>query len=687
MNPRRMETEAVRDNVLHVAGSLDRTIGGPDLDPELGLKSTRRSLYFRHAKEKRVMFLRLFDSPNVLSCYRRSDSVTPQQALALANSSLCLEQARLLAGKLERGLADSHEAGLAHERAFVIAAFERVLCRRPTPAELAACADYLWPAPGSSPIGRAWPPFPAARPPPSPLRPTRPSEPGKTWFTCSSTITILSRFDDDMITRRSFFSEMGLGLGGVALSAMLNRDGLAQAGGAGQPAWKPPDGKPHFTPKARNVIWLFMIGGTSHLESFDPKPALDRYAGKTIAETPFAGCPQEQAASSNVRIVVPDDANGHIRQMLYPLQVGYRKHGECGIEVSDLLPHVGSCIDDIAVIRSMWTTDNNHGAQLQFHSGRHMLEGQFPTIGSWVHYGLGSLNDDLPQFIVARYADRRLLRRPGGHGASYLGPGIRRQSSSRSIPRTRFAFARPSAIVSQEEQAGRVRAPRAGSIVSRAARHPEDAALRARIKSYELAFRMQTAVPDVVNSGTRIAETKPPLWTGPAAMPPVRRCRCLAARRMVERGVRFVQIFHGSKRGRRLGCSQRSRANHATQCAQVDRPIGGLLTDLKQRGLLDETIVVWATEFGRTPGSQGGDGRDHHPFGFSVWMAGGGIKGGVAHGATDELGFHAVEDRHYVTDIHATLLHQLGLDPRRLEVPGQKRLEIDFGEPIREIIA
>jgi uncharacterized protein (DUF1501 family) len=163
---------------------------------------------------------------------------------------------------------------------------------------------------------------------------------------------------------------------------------------------------------------------------------------------------------------------------------------------------------------------------------------------------------------------------------------------------------------------------------------------------------------------------------------------CLTARRLVERGVRFVQLFHGSNGGAgNWDAHSGLRQGHAAQCAQVDRPIAGLLKDLKQSGLLDETVVVWATEFGRTPGAEGGDGRDHHPYGFSVWMAGGGIKGGVVHGATDELGFHAVEHRHYVTDIHATVLNQLGLDSRRLEIPGHKRLEIDFGRPIREILA
>jgi hypothetical protein len=220
-----------------------------------------------------------------------------------------------------------------------------------------------------------------------------------------------------------------------------------------------------------------------------------------------------------------------------------------------------------------------------------------------------------------------------------------------------------------------------------AAKYPDDSALRARIKSYELAFRMQMAVPEVVHFDDEPPASQRLYGLDHDVTRPFGQM-CLSARRLVERGVRFVQIFHGSNGGAgNWDAHGGLRKNHAAQCAQVDRPIAGLLEDLKRRGMLDETIVVWATEFGRTPGSQGGDGRDHHPFGFSAWMAGGGIKGGVAHGATDELGFHAAVDRHYVTDIHSTLLHQLGLDPRRLEVPGQKRLEIDFGKPIREIMA
>ncbi len=444
-----------------------------------------------------------------------------------------------------------------------------------------------------------------------------------------------------------------------------------------------PDGLPHFAPKARSVIWLFMVGGTSHLESFDPKPVLNQYAGKTYRETPYAGALDSPLVKENLRELIQGLHNPHTT--LFPLQVGYRKRGESGIEVSDWFPHVGDCVDDLAVVRSMWTTDNNHGAQLQFHTGRHVLEGPFPTIGSWVHYGLGSLNDDLPQFVVLGNPLADCCGGMGGHGGSYLGPshdGVQIEIN----PADPLPFASPGKGVYREEQKGEF------ALVDRldrlsAAQHPDDAALKARIKSYELAFRMQMAVPEVLKFSDESPaiqrlyglDDKPTRTFGET---------CLTARRLVERGVRFVQVFHGSDGSAgRWDSHSALKKNHTATCGQVDKPIAGLLKDLKQRGLLDETLVVWATEFGRTPGAQGADGRDHHPYGFSIWMAGGGIKGGIVHGATDELGFHAVTDRHYVTDIHATVLHQLGLDPRRLEIPGQKRLEIDYGKPIREIMA
>ncbi len=220
-----------------------------------------------------------------------------------------------------------------------------------------------------------------------------------------------------------------------------------------------------------------------------------------------------------------------------------------------------------------------------------------------------------------------------------------------------------------------------------AATFTDDEALRARMKAYELAFRMQSAVPDVVDFRDESSQTRHQYGLDREATRPFGE-QMLAARRLVERGVRFIQVYHGSNGGAGSWDAHSNLKNgHKKLCEQVDQPIAALLADLKARGMLDETLVVWATEFGRTPGSQNGDGRDHHPYGFSVWLAGGGIRGGMAHGATDEVGFHAVENRHYVTDIHATVLHQLGIDSRLLNIPGRKRLDRDYGVPIHEIIA
>lgn len=480
--------------------------------------------------------------------------------------------------------------------------------------------------------------------------------------------------------RRAFLADVGMGFTGLALGAMLHQDGIVRANEA---TWLPPDGRPHFAPRAKSVIWLFMVGGASQMETFDPKPALNEYAGKTIGETPFKETLDSPYVKKNLREVI--EGLHKVHPTIFPMQIGYRPRGESRIEVSDWWPHVGDCVDDIAFVRSMWTTDNNHGAQLQFHTGRHALEGKLPTIGSWVHYGLGSINDELPQFAVMGTPIADCCGGVGGHGAAYLGPehdGVHMAVD----PKNPLPFASPGTDVYREEQQGEFELlNRLGQLS--AVEYPDDPALAARIKSYELAFRMQTAAPEVMDFSRETAATRTSYGLDQQPTAAFGQ-QCLAARRMVERGVRFVQIFHGSNGGAGAWDAHGGlKAGHSALCAQVDQPIGALLKDLKQRGLLDETLVVWCTEFGRTPGAQGGDGRDHHPYGFTVWLAGGGIKGGVVHGKTDELGFHAVEDRHYVTDIHATVLHQLGLDPRRLEIPGRKRLELDFGAPIKQILA
>jgi hypothetical protein len=476
--------------------------------------------------------------------------------------------------------------------------------------------------------------------------------------------------------RRAFLQDMGLGFGGVALAAILNRD---LAAGSQVPA----DVR-RIAPKAKHVIWLFMIGGTSDLESFDPKPALNKYAGKTISETPFSDV-LKSPYLENERVVAFDPNNGFVRKTCYPLQVGFKKRGESGLEISDWWPHLSDCADDLCLIRSMWTEDSNHGAQLQFHTGRHRVDGFFPTIGAWATYGLGTLNENLPEFIVMGTPLADCCGGREAHRANYLGPqydGV----PLKVDPKDSMPYLAPENGVFVEEQRGQF------SLLKKlneytAIQNPDDEAIRARIKAYELAYRMQMAVPEVVDLTTESKETQENYGLHQKETQAFGR-QMLTARRLVENGVRFIQVYHGSSGGAgRWDAHKGLKQGHAKLCREVDQPIGALLKDLKQRGLLDETLVVWASEFGRTPGSQHSDGRDHHPYGFTVWMAGGGIKGGIAHGKTDEVGFHAVENRHYVTDVHATLLHQLGLDPNRLAIPGRKRLAREVGEVIQEIIA
>ncbi len=489
-----------------------------------------------------------------------------------------------------------------------------------------------------------------------------------------------SLFPCGRVQRRDFLSDLGRGLGGIALNAMLARDGVSSAADSTAAPTTVPSALAKIAPRAKSVIWLFMLGGTSHVESFDPKPALNRYAGLTFAETPYNDAIiKSPFYRKNVR-----DFAGTLRDLMpkvYPLQVGYRPRGESGIEVSDWWPHVGSCIDDIAVVRSMWTTDNDHAAQLQFHTGRHIFDGFFPSIGSWIHYGLGSLNDNLPQFVVLGAGPAECCGGGGAHGASYLGPehaGVKLSVD----PRSPLPFGTPSTAVFADERRAQLDLLRDLNGLAGAG-YPADAELRARVKAYELAFRMQMSVPGTMDITGETKHTLASYGLDQPTTEPYGRM-CLTARRLVERGVRFVQVYHNAN----WDAHSKLKENHTKNCAMVDQPIAALLKDLKQRGLLDETLVVWGTEFGRTPGAERSDGRDHHPYGFSIWLAGGGIKRGVVHGATDELGFHAVEQRHYITDLHATVLHQLGLDPRRLDVPGQaKRLEIDYGTPIHEIIA
>ncbi|HVX16073.1 MAG TPA: DUF1501 domain-containing protein [Pirellulales bacterium] len=482
------------------------------------------------------------------------------------------------------------------------------------------------------------------------------------------------------VARRTFLADVGLGFTGLALSTLLHRDGVARADEANAPL----DGLPHFAPRAKNVIWVFLSGGVSHLETFDPKPALNDFAGKTYDETTLPNPQKLPIYRERSRSVVGFDRE--VISTIMPLQVGYQKRGKLGCEVSDWLPHLGGVVDDLCIVRSMYTTDNDHGAEFQFHTGRHVLDEQQPTIGSWIGYGLGTLNENLPQFVfLGQYKDPRVKKDFEAH---YLGPQHAAVELSLD-PASPLPFAgRPAGMLPAEQRNEFAFIDRLNRLA--AVEYPEDEQLRARIRSYELAYRMQMSAPEALDLSRETQETQQ-LYGIDNETTALYGRRLLAARRLAERGVRFTLVYL-SDYGE-WDSHSNIRELHARSCGRVDKPLAGLVTDLKRRGMLDDTIVVCATEFGRTPAleitslNKAGTGRDHHPHGFTVWMAGGGLKRGHVHGATDEFGFHAVEQPHYVTDIHATVLHLLGLDSRRLTVPGRQRLEVDYGRVIDDLLA
>jgi hypothetical protein len=328
----------------------------------------------------------------------------------------------------------------------------------------------------------------------------------------------------------------------------------------------------------------------------------------------------------------------------------------------------------------------DHYAEQQFHHGRHRLDEKQPSVGSWLRYGLSTLNQNLPEFaFLGEFKDPRVKE---NFDASYLGPqynGVHLHLD----PANPLPFGRRGPGVLPQEQRNQFEFIDELNRLS-ATQHPDDDKLRARVEAYELAFRMQDSIPEALDLAKETAETQK-LYGLDDANTAVYGRRCLAARRLAERGVRFTLVYL-SDYGEWDSHSDLKKL-HARSCGRVDKPLAGLVKDLKRCGMFDDTVLVCATEFGRTPAVEktslnaAATGRDHHPHGFTVWLAGAGLKRGVVHGRTDELGFHAVEHPHYVTDIHATLLHLLGLDPHRLEVPGRKRLEIDRGTPIREILA
>ena len=483
------------------------------------------------------------------------------------------------------------------------------------------------------------------------------------------------------IARRAFLADYGMGFTGLALGAMLASDGRLQASQTQDPlssSAAPPA-------KAKSVIWIFLSGGYSHVETFDPKPALNEHAGKTFDKTPFENPVHSPLHRKRFRSVPAEEINVRdVYPIIYPMQVGWKKVGQSGIEITDWWPHLAQCVDDLCFVRNMWTTDNDHAAENQIHTGRHRLDEVQPSVGAWASYGLGSLNENLPKFVVLG-GPTNTVTRPS-IDAYYLGPqyaGVPLTlDPSNPLPFGARNSAQTSAMQEKEYEL-------IGELNGLAAvEYPEDDELRARIRAYELAYRMQASVPEAIDFAKETAETQHRYGLDREETKLAGQ-RLLAARRLIERGVRFVQVFPSAYGV--WDSHQKLKENHTKLCATIDLPVAGLIADLKDRGLLDETLVVFCTEFGRTPGleqrSGGIDGRDHHPNGFTIWLAGGGVKRGYVHGATDELGYHALGDGHYVTDLHATVLHLLGLHSQALEIPGRKRLDIDRGQVITDILA
>jgi hypothetical protein len=454
-------------------------------------------------------------------------------------------------------------------------------------------------------------------------------------------------------TRREFFWQAGGGFVGAGLTWMLARDGffgrqaLAATASPASPAIDSPLApKPaHFPAKAKACICLFMYGGPSQVDLWDPKPALEKYNGQPMPNL-------DSDPLFKVRSPGKLMASTH----------KFSRHGQSGIEVSDLFPKLAEHIDDLAVIRSCYADSFAHGSGLlQMNTG--FLRQGYPSMGSWVTYGLGSENQNLPSFVV-------MLDHTGGPigGAPNWGSGFMPASYQGTLFRTAgdplIDLSMPTGVTAAQRRQQLVLLGRLGEIHQSGLPHQSE--LSARLASYELAFRMQSHAPEAVDLGQENAATLERYGINNPQTEKFGR-RCLMARRLVERGVRFVQVYSGGGHNdQNWDAHSDVNKNHELHCGETDQPMAALLADLKERGLLDETLVFWTGEFGRTPTAQNGKGRDHNPRGFSAWMAGGGIRGGQAHGATDELGFQAIENKVHIHDLHATMLHLMGLDHEKL---------------------
>ncbi|MFO0910927.1 MAG: DUF1501 domain-containing protein [Isosphaeraceae bacterium] len=464
-------------------------------------------------------------------------------------------------------------------------------------------------------------------------------------------------------TRREFLQRAGNGFGAIAASWMLAQEGVRADSRTNPLSPKPA----HFPARAQRVIYLFMHGGPSHLETFDPKPELQRLHG-----TPL---PASFGPVATRRKVATNPLLGSRRT--------FHKAGKCGLEISDLFPNLAHCVDDLAVIRSCWADSVNHPqAVYQMNTGS-ILMGK-PSLGSWVGYGLGTENQDLPAFVVLPDPAGGIKGGPPSYGAGFL-PATYQGTTMRGGP-SPILDLRSAGGLSDREQRGVL--DLVGQLNRKhLASRSNDLELEARLQSYELAYRMQNAAPEAVDLSRENRETRA-LYGLDDARTAEFGTRCLLARRLIERGVRFVQLFSGDVTG--WDAHDDVEANHTRMSGKTDRPVAGLLTDLKRRGLLDSTLVIWGGEFGRMPMSEQGRGRDHNPHGFCVWLAGGGVKGGVVHGATDAVGLRAEVDRVHVHDLHATILHLLGLDHTRLTFPHNgrdDRLTETSGQVVRSILA
>jgi uncharacterized protein (DUF1501 family) len=452
-----------------------------------------------------------------------------------------------------------------------------------------------------------------------------------------------------LVTRRWFFQECGLGLGSMALASLLHPEGAAQSQSAVQNPLAPK--RSHFAPKARRVIYLFMAGGPSQFETFDYKPGLAKYNGKPV--------PPEFVKDAKYAFIRPDAG-------LYASELAFKKHGQSGAEISEALPHTAQVADDLAIVRSMTTDAINHApAQIFMNTGS--IQFGRPSLGAWVTYGLGSESRDLPAFVVMSSAGG-LSGGSSNFGCGFL-PTVYQGVTFRRTGDPILSLSNPRGVTPEMQR----RSLDALKAINE--HHLElsgDPEIATRINSFEMAYRMQSSAPELMDVSGESKETLEMYGVTPGkasfAM------NCLLARRLVERGVRFVQLFHEA-------WDHHSEVAKGVrgQCRNTDQPAAALIRDLKQRGLLDDTLVVWGGEFGRTPMVEANPdadrklGRDHHNKAFSMWLAGGGLKRGVTLGETDEFGFNPVADPVHVHDLHATLLHQLGFDHTKLTFRFQGR--------------